>query len=81
MPFVVDDWYLSIEIEERGFYGFSYVGECYFMTIFSAGFEGVNVPFESFRSRRSLRKTTPPPNVATVLSTPEGFPWRHFSPR
>jgi hypothetical protein len=51
------------------------------MIIFSAGLEGVNVPFESFRSRRSLRKTTPPPNVATVLSTPEGFPWRHFSPK
>jgi len=51
------------------------------MIIFSAGLDGVNVPFESFRSRRSLRKTTPPPNVATVLSTPDGFPWRHFSPR
>ena len=51
------------------------------MMYFSAGREGVNVPFERRRSRRSLRKITPPPKVATVLSTPEGLPWIHFSPR
>jgi hypothetical protein len=51
------------------------------MIAVSGGLEGTSVPFELRRARRSFRYTTPPPNVATVLSIPEGFPWMHFSPR
>ena len=53
----------------------------YLMIFFSAGLRGWNVPFERVLALLSLRNMTPPPYVATVLSTPEAFPWIHFSPR